>query len=308
MKKILITEFMEQESVDIISDAFDVIYDSTLHENLESLSSQIAAVDAVIVRNKTQLTEALLLKAKNLTFVGRLGVGLDNIDTEFCSNNNIFVQPATGMNADSVAEYVIACSLSLLKNIPISHSGTVSGQWPRTSVESRELGGKTLGLLGFGVIGKKVSRLAQVFGAKVIAYDPFVISSDADNLGVTLTSQEELFRLSDVISIHLPLTDETRGLMNSSSFNKMKKTPIIINSSRGSIINENDLLKAYKEKLIGGFALDVYNTEPVIAEFYKEITSSMNCILTPHTSGVTVESNIRVSQFIAEKVVKFLSD
>jgi (S)-sulfolactate dehydrogenase len=308
MKKILITEFMEQESVDIISDAFDVIYDPTLHENLESLSSQIAAVDAVIVRNKTQLTEALLLKAKKLTFVGRLGVGLDNIDTEFCSNNNIFVQPATGMNADSVAEYVIACSLSLLKNIPISHSGTVSGQWPRTSVESRELGGKTLGLLGFGVIGKKVSRLAQVFGAKVIAYDPFVISSDADNLGVTLTSQEELFRLSDVISIHLPLTDETRGLMNSSSFNKMKKTPIIINSSRGSIINENDLLKAYKEKLIGGFALDVYNTEPVIAEFYKEITSSMNCILTPHTSGVTVESNIRVSQFIAEKVVKFLSD
>jgi (S)-sulfolactate dehydrogenase len=308
MKKILITEFMEQESVDIISDAFDVIYDPTLHENLESISSQIAAVDAVIVRNKTQLTEALLLKAKNLTFVGRLGVGLDNIDTEFCSNNNIFVQPATGMNADSVAEYVIACSLSLLKNIPISHSGTVSGQWPRTSVESRELGGKTLGLLGFGVIGKKVSRLAQVFGAKVIAYDPFVISSDADNLGVTLTSQEELFRLSDVISIHLPLTDETRGLMNSSSFNKMKKTPIIINSSRGSIINENDLLKAYKEKLIGGFALDVYNTEPVIAEFYKEITSSMNCILTPHTSGVTVESNIRVSQFIAEKVVKFLSD
>tara|TARA_B110000093_G_scaffold178961_1_gene218319 strand:+ start:221 stop:1147 length:927 start_codon:yes stop_codon:yes gene_type:complete len=308
MKKILITEFMEQESVDIISDAFDVIYDPTLHENLESLSSQIAAVDAVIVRNKTQLTEALLLKAKNLTFVGRLGVGLDNIDTEFCSNNNIFVQPATGMNADSVAEYVIACSLSLLKNIPISHSGTVSGQWPRTSVESRELGGKTLGLLGFGVIGKKVSRLAQVFGAKVIAYDPFVISSDADNLGVTLTSQEELFRLSDVISIHLPLTDETRGLMNSGSFNKMKKTPIIINSSRGSIINENDLLKAYKEKLIGGFALDVYNTEPVTAEFYKEITSSMNCILTPHTSGVTVESNIRVSQFIAEKVVKFLSD
>lgn len=308
MKKILITEFMEQESVDIISDAFDVIYDPTLHENLESLSSQIAAVDAVIVRNKTQLTEALLLKAKNLTFVGRLGVGLDNIDTKFCSNNNIFVQPATGMNADSVAEYVIACSLSLLKNIPISHSGTVSGQWPRTSVESRELGGKTLGLLGFGVIGKKVSRLAQVFGAKVIAYDPFVISSDADNLGVTLTSQEELFRLSDVISIHLPLTDETRDLMNLSSFNKMKKSPIVINSSRGSIVNEEDLLKAYNENLINGFALDVYNSEPIKEKLYKEITSSMNCILTPHTSGVTAESNVRVSQFIADKVINFLAD
>ena len=308
MKKILITEFMEQESVDIISDAFDVIYDPTLHENLESLSSQIAAVDAVIVRNKTQLTEALLLKAKNLTFVGRLGVGLDNIDTKFCSNNNIFVQPATGMNADSVAEYVIACSLSLLKNIPISHNGTVSGQWPRTSIKSRELGGKTLGLLGFGVIGKKVSRLAQVFGANVIAYDPFVSLSDADSLGVTLTTQDELFRLSDVISIHLPLTDETRNLMNLSSFNKMKKSPIVINSSRGSIVNEEDLLKAYNENLINGFALDVYNSEPIKEKLYKEITSSMNCILTPHTSGVTAESNVRVSQFIADKVVNFLAD
>ena len=308
MKKILITEFMEQESVDIISDAFDVIYDPTLHENLESLSSQIAAVDAVIVRNKTQLTEALLLMAKNLTFVGRLGVGLDNIDTEFCSNNNIFVQPATGMNADSVAEYVIACSLSLLKNIPISHNGTVSGQWPRTSIKSRELGGKTLGLLGFGVIGKKVSRLAQVFGANVIAYDPFVSLSDADSLGVTLTTQDELFRLSDVISIHLPLTDETRDLMNLSSFNKMKKSPIVINSSRGSIVNEEDLLKAYNENLINGFALDVYNSEPIKEKLYKEITSSMNCILTPHTSGVTAESNVRVSQFIADKVINFLAD
>ncbi len=308
MKKILITEFMEQESVDIISYAFDVIYDPTLHENLESLSSQIASVDAVIVRNKTQLTEALLLKAKNLTFVGRLGVGLDNIDTDFCSKNNIFVQPATGMNADSVAEYVIACSLSLLKNIPISHNGTVSGQWPRTSIKSRELGGKTLGLLGFGVIGKKVSRLAQVFGANVIAYDPFVSSSDAESLDVTLTTQDEIFRLSDVISIHLPLTDETRDLMNLSSFNKMKKSPIIINSSRGSIVNEEDLLKAYNENLINGFALDVYNSEPIKEKLYKEITSSMNCILTPHTSGVTVESNVRVSQFIADKVINFLAD
>ena len=308
MKKILITEFMEQESVDIISDAFDVIYDPTLHENLESLSSQIASVDAVIVRNKTQLTEALLLKAKNLTFVGRLGVGLDNIDTDFCSKNNIFVQPATGMNADSVAEYVIACSLSLLKNIPISHNGTVSGQWPRTSIKSRELGGKTLGLLGFGVIGKKVSRLAQVFGANVIAYDPFVSASDAESLGVTLTTQDEIFRLSDVISIHLPLTDETRDLMNLSSFNKMKKSPIVINSSRGSIVNEEDLLKAYNENLINGFALDVYNSEPIKEKLYKEITSSMNCILTPHTSGVTVESNVRVSQFIADKVINFLAD
>ena len=306
MKKVLITEFMEQDSVDKMSENFDVTYDTSLHENQAKLSSLIVNTDAVIVRNKTQLTEDLLSKADQLTFVGRLGVGLDNIDTDYCSNNGIFVQPATGMNADSVAEYVITCSLSLLKNIPIAHHGTSSGQWPRTSIESRELGGKTLGLLGFGVIGKKVSRLAQVFGAKVIAYDPFVPESEASKYNVSLVKQEDLFGLSDVISIHLPLTDQTRDLINSRSFNLMKQNPIIINSSRGSIVNEKDLLQAYSEKIINGFALDVYSSEPVEEDFYKHISNSMNCILTPHNSGVTTESNVRVSQFIAEKTINFL--
>lgn len=306
MKKVLITEFMEQDSVDKMSENFDVTYDTSLHENQAKLSSLISNTDAVIVRNKTQLTEDLLSKAEQLTFVGRLGVGLDNIDTDYCSNNGIFVQPATGMNADSVAEYVITCSLSLLKNIPIAHHGTSSGQWPRTSIESRELGRKTLGLLGFGVIGKKVSRLAQVFGAKVIAYDPFVKESEASKHNVSLVKQEDLFDLSDVISIHLPLTDQTRDLINARSFNLMKQNPIIINSSRGSIVNEKDLLQAYSEKIISGFALDVYSSEPVEEDFYKHISNSMNCILTPHNSGVTTESNVRVSQFIAEKTINFL--
>ena len=306
MKKVLITEFMEQDSVDKMSENFDVTYDTSLHENQAKLSSLIVNTDAVIVRNKTQLTEDLLSKADQLTFVGRLGVGLDNIDTDYCSNNGIFVQPATGMNADSVAEYVITCSLSLLKNIPIAHHGTSSGQWPRTSIESRELGRKTLGLLGFGVIGKKVSRLAQVFGAKVIAYDPFVKESEASKHNVSLVKQEDLFDLSDVISIHLPLTDQTRDLINARSFNLMKQNPIIINSSRGSIVNEKDLLQAYSEKIISGFALDVYSSEPVEEDFYKHISNSMNCILTPHNSGVTTESNVRVSQFIAEKTINFL--
>ena len=306
MKKVLITEFMEQDSVDKMSENFDVTYDTSLHENQAKLSSLIVNTDAVIVRNKTQLTEDLLSKADQLTFVGRLGVGLDNIDTDYCSNNGIFVQPATGMNADSVAEYVITCSLSLLKNIPIAHHGTSSGQWPRTSIESRELGRKTLGLLGFGVIGKKVSRLAQVFGAKVIAYDPFVPESEASKHNVSLVKQEDLFALSDVISIHLPLTYQTRDLINARSFNLMKQNPIIINSSRGSIVNEKDLLRAYSEKIISGFALDVYISEPVEEDFYKHISNSMNCILTPHNSGVTTESNVRVSQFIAEKTINFL--
>ena len=307
MKKILITEFMEQESVDKISEHFDVIYDSNLYESYEKLSSQIVDADAVIVRNKTQLTESLLTLAKNLSFVGRLGVGLDNIDTDFCSNHNIFVQPASGMNADSVAEYVLTCALSLLKNIPIAHTGTASGEWPRTSIKSRELGGKTLGILGFGVIGKKVSRLAQIFGAEVIAYDPFIPDIEAQQHNVSLVDQSKVFESSDVISIHLPLTNDTHDLINQQSFKLMKKTPIVINSSRGAIVNEFDLLIAYKDNLISGFALDVYSSEPVDKAFYKEINNTMNCILTPHNSGVTSESNVRVSQFIAEKTIDFFT-
>ena len=148
--------------------------------------------------------------------------------------------------------------------------------------------------------------MAQVFGAEVIAYDPFVQKSDVSEFNISLVEQEKLFSLSDVISIHLPLTNDTRDLINENSFNLMKRNPIIINSSRGSIVNEIDLIKAYSQNVISGFALDVYSSEPVQEEFYKQISNSMNCILTPHNSGVTSESNVRVSQFIAEKTIDFL--
>jgi len=305
MKKILITEFMEQNSINFIAKKFDITYNPKLCENVKNLISQIHLFDAIIVRNKTQVNESVLQKARNLRFIGRLGVGLDNIDTSFCEKNNIFVQPATGMNADSVAEYVMNCTLSLLKNIPLLHQGTITGQWPRNSIESRELQGKTIGLLGFGIIGKKVSKLAKAFGSKIIACDPFVPSSTERKYNISLVEQQEIFETADVITIHLPLNNETKDLLNYSSFSLMKKKPIIINSSRGSIVNERDLIRAYKENLINGFALDVFESEPIKEIFYKKINNTMNCILTPHVAGVTNESNTRVSQFIAEKLIKF---
>jgi len=186
MKKILITEFMEQDSVNKISEQFDVNYDPSLHENIEELSSQIASVCDVAIVGLDKITGEVIAQVPNLKAISKYGVGLDNIDTDYCSDKNIVVQPATGMNADSVAEYVISCSLSLLKNIPLAHQGTVSGKWPRTSIKSRELQGKTIGLLGFGVIGKKVSMLAQAFGSKIVAYDPYIPQSDAEKYNISL--------------------------------------------------------------------------------------------------------------------------
>ena len=303
--KILITEFMEVKCVEVLKINFDVTVDHDLSANSNELKKIINKFDALIVRNKTQVKKEVLEKATNLKFIGRLGVGLDNIDTDYCKSNNIYVQPATGMNADSVAEYVINTSLSLLKNLPLMHQETSIGNWPRTSISSKELQGKTIGLLGFGLIAKKVSILAKVFNAKIIAYDPFIDSSVGNKFDVKLLDIKEIFQLADIISIHLPLNVNTKNLLNYEVFKKMLKQPIIINSSRGSIINEEDLLRAYDDKLISGFALDVYDNEPVQKTFLNSIKSNTNCILTPHIAGVTEESNTRVSEFIANSVKEF---
>ena len=303
--KILITEFMEDKSVEMLKRNFDVTVDKSLSLNHNELKKIISNFDILIVRNKTQVNKEILKNASSLKFIGRLGVGLDNIDTEYCRNNNIHVQPATGMNADSVAEYVINSSLSLLKNVPLMHQETSLGNWPRTSISSRELNGKIFGLMGFGLIAKKVSTLAKIFNAHIIAYDPFIDSSIANKFNIKLVDMHEIFEKADVISIHLPLTPTTKNLLNYDAFTKMKKQPIIINSSRGSIINEDDLLRSYDEKLISGFALDVYETEPAPKIFLNSIKDNTNCILTPHIAGVTEESNIRVSDFIANSVKEF---
>tara|TARA_B100000700_G_scaffold102322_1_gene115400 strand:+ start:2261 stop:3184 length:924 start_codon:yes stop_codon:yes gene_type:complete len=306
MKKVLITEFMNQNSINVLKKNFNVTYDKNLWRNKKKIENIIYKYDAIIVRNKTQLNETLLKKTNNLKFIGRLGVGLDNINTKHCKKEKIYVQPATGMNADSVAEYVIGSSLYLIKNIPLLHDGTIKGLWPRTLINSRELNGKVLGLLGFGTIGKKVCKLAKNFGAKVVAFDPYINKSIQKKFNIKLLSFKKLIKTSDIISIHLPLNKNTENLIKSNTYSLMKKKPLIINSSRGSILNENDLIKAYKKNLISGFAIDVFKKEPVEKNFYKKINKSINCIITPHIAGVTKESNIRVSDFIVKKLIKFL--
>lgn len=307
MTKILITEFINQNSLDNLKKKFEVLYDEKLCENKIELEKTIKDYDALIVRNKTQVNSEVLKNASNLKFIGRLGVGLDNIDTENCKVKNIHVQPATGMNADSVAEYVLSSSMSLVKKIPMFHAGTVKGEWPRTTIKSEEINQKCIGVIGFGTIGKKVAEYALKNKLTVLAYDPYLAELNEKEIKIKLSNLKEIFEKSDIISLHLPLTEETKNLINKSTFSQMKNKPIIINTSRGSIINENDLIDAYHNDLISGFALDVFENEPIKSEFYKKISSDMNCILTPHISGVTTESNIRVSDFIVKKTTEFFN-
>ncbi len=307
MTKILITEFINQDSLDNLKKNFDVLYNEQLCENKIELEKIIKDYDGLIVRNKTQLNSDLLKNTSILKFIGRLGVGLDNIDTEYCKSKNIHVQPATGMNADSVAEYVVSSSMSLIKKIPMFHNGTIKGEWPRTTIKSTEIKQKNLGIIGFGTIGKKVAEYSLKNGLKILAYDPYVKEINDKEIDAKLSSLNEIYEKSDIISIHLPLTDETKNIINKSSFSQMKNKPIIINTSRGGIINESDLIEAYHKNIISGFALDVFEKEPIESEFYNKIKPGMNCILTPHISGVTTESNIRVSDFIVKKITDFFN-
>jgi phosphoglycerate dehydrogenase-like enzyme len=308
MTNILITEFIDSQSLQNINKEFNVIYKKDAWQNRDYLEKEIHNFDGIIIRNKTNLDESILKKAVNLKFIGRLGVGLDNINTKYCNKNNIFVQPATGMNADSVAEYVINSSLILLKKTLIVSEQTRKGNWPRNTIVTNELKGKTLGLIGFGYIAKKVFKLANSFDVSIITYDPFISSEQIESFSIKKVSFNEILKLSDIISIHVPLSEENKYMFNNQVFSKMEKKPIIINSSRGGIINEKDLLDAYSNNIISGFALDVFENEPIDEEFYKNISKNMNCILTPHTAGVTEESNTRVSDFIIDTTNKFFQN
>ena len=304
MIKILITEFINDNSLQNLKKNFEVHYDEKLWNQAENLIKFIQNFDGLIVRNKTKVTKDLLDNAGNLKFIGRLGVGLDNIDTEYCKNKKIHVQPATGMNADSVVEYVVSSSLSLIKKIPLFNNGTIKGEWPRTKIKSEEINGKTLGLIGYGSIGKKVSKYCSNLGLNIIAHDPYLKDQTNEN-NAKFVELNQIYEMSDIISLHLPLTDLTKNLINKVSFSNMKQNPIIINTSRGSIINEDDLIDAYNNNLISGFALDVFENEPIQDSLYNKINESMNCILTPHISGITSQSNERVCNFIANRTVEF---
>ena len=308
MKKILITEFMDQSALDDLKSIFEVTFDPNLWRDKISILKFSKDTEGIIIRNKTKLSKEILSEFSKLKFIGRLGVGLDNIDMDYCSEKKIKVQPASGLNADSVAEYVIQAALSLLKKIPLLHQKTVKGSWPRNSFTLNEIQGKTFGFIGFGEIAKKVFKRLEPFGVHCVAYDPYIDKNSLAEFKIELIDFEKLLQLSNIISIHLPLTNETKELINKDTFKKMTKSPIIINTSRGSIINEYDLLEAYRENLITGFALDVYDQEPVEKKFYDQISNDMNCILTPHIAGVTEESNFRVSKYIAESTIKFFKN
>ena len=239
--------------------------------------------------------------------VGRLGVGLDNIDVPACEARGITVIAATGANALSVAEYVITSAMLLLRGAFASTTAVATGQWPRNALgNGRETAGKTLGIIGFGSIGQLTARLARGLGMQVIAFDA-MLGADApvyQESGVACATLQDLVTQSDVITLHVPLVDSTRGLFDAGRIAAMKPGAILINTSRGHIVDLQAVAAALRLGHLGGAAMDVFDTEPLQAN--EALLNCPNLLLTPHISGVSLESNERVSLLIADKVLEAL--
>jgi (S)-sulfolactate dehydrogenase len=306
--RIVISEFMDAPAVEALRGRFEVDYRPKLVDDPAALEAALGGVDAWIVRNRTQVRGALLEAAGRLRVVGRLGVGLDNIDVPACESRGIEVIAASGANAESVAEYVVTAAMMLLRGAYFSTRAVEAGTWPRQMLsQGREASGKVLGIVGFGNIGRLTALKAAALGMKVVGHDPEVPASDAvwASSGVGRRDLVALLEESDVVSLHIPLTPQTRGLLDRARLSRMKKGAIVINTARGGIIDEAALAAMLREGTLGGAALDVFDNEPLAAG--SPLVGAPRLLLTPHIAGVTLESNERVSALIADRVAQALA-
>jgi D-3-phosphoglycerate dehydrogenase len=268
------------------------------------LVPMVGEVVAMVVRSETKVTRKVIEAARQLRVVGRAGVGVDNIDVEAATQRGVVVMNTPGGNTVSTAELSFAMILSLARKVPQAHDSMTAGKWDRKQFQGTELSGKTLGVLGMGRIGGEVARRALAFGMKVLAYDPFLPESRARALGADLVDLDTVYRDADFITVHMPVTEQTRGMLNAAAFAKMKPKVCLVNCARGEIIVENDLLAALNSGKVAAVALDVYATEPLpeTHPFRKHPAIT----LTPHLGASTREAQDKCGLEVAEVVAGYL--
>lgn len=308
MADVLISEFMDESAAAELIAEYDVHWDPTLWSKRDELMAQIREARAIIVRNATQVDAELLANARALKVVARMGVGLDNIDVDACRSRDIEVCPSIGANALSVAEYVITAALVLLRGQAFrSTARLVNGEWPRESLaRGVELSGRTIGIIGFGSIGQVTGEKARAVGMNVIAYDAMLPADAPAWQGVKRTDLASLIGEADVVSLHCPLTPETRDLIGPDEMARMQPGAILINSARGGIVNEAACAAALRSGHLGGAALDTFDREPIEPAVGALFAGLDNVILTPHIAGVTVEANRRIADVAVVNVRRIL--
>ncbi len=306
--KILISDKLQEEGIKIFQDnGFDVVKNFTITN--DELKKEIGEYDGIVVRSRTKLTAAVLENAKNLKVIGRAGVGLDNIDREKAAELNVEVLNTPEAPSVSVAELALGLMFTLARHISNADRTMHIGEWNKSQYLGYTLKGKKLGLVGFGNIAKELAKRALVLGMNVGVYSRFSKGpkaiEEAKQIGCNIYSSiDELLQDAQVISLHLPATPKTENIINESKLKLMKENSIIINTARGKLIDDRALLKALKNKEIGGAALDVYKEEPLKEKELWEFEG--NLILTPHIGSQTKETQVQAAVMIAEKMSDFL--
>jgi D-3-phosphoglycerate dehydrogenase / 2-oxoglutarate reductase len=298
MARILVTEEIADGGLDRLRAAgHDVDVQLGLSE--DELLGAVPGAHALIIRSATDVTDAVLAAGGDLMVVGRAGIGLDNVDVDSATTRGVMVVNAPQSNIVSAAEHTMALLMALARNVPQAHAALVQGRWERSRWEGVELADKTLGIVGLGRIGKLVADRAKGFGMRLVAYDPFVSEDRAKKMGVELLALDQVVAESDFLTVHLPKTPETLGLINRDLLLKAKPTLRVVNVARGGIVDEGDLAECLREGIIAGAALDVFSTEPMTESPLFEIDS---VIVTPHLGASTREAQDKAGETIASMV------
>jgi D-3-phosphoglycerate dehydrogenase len=300
--RVLIADPISKSGIETLSKYCEVDVKTGLSK--EDLLKIIPYYDALVVRSETKVDRDVISAGKNLKIIGRAGVGVDNIDVDSATERGIIVVNAPEGNTISACEHTFALMLSLARNIPDANASLKRGEWKRKEFIGVELYGKTLGVIGLGRIGLAVSQRALSFGMEVIGYDPYISKERITEMGIKPVSLDELYANSDFITIHTPLTADTKNLIDRSAFLKMKRGVRIINCARGGIINEQDLIWAIEEGIVAGAAIDVFEKEPPPSD--SPILKNSKIIVTPHLGASTVEAQERVAQIVIEDILRML--
>ncbi|HEX7477967.1 MAG TPA: phosphoglycerate dehydrogenase [Polyangiales bacterium] len=303
--KVLVSDKLSESGLQVLKAAPGIVVDYKPGLSEDELAAAIGEYDALVIRSGSKVTAKVIAKADNLRVIGRAGIGVDNVDVPAASRRGIIVMNTPTGNAVTTAEHAISLLMSLARKVPQATASMRAGKWEKNKFEGKEIAGKTLGIVGMGNIGRIVADRAHGLKLNVIAFDPVLTHDKASSLGIELVPIEQIFTRSDFVTIHAPLTPETKNLFNKDSFAKMKKGALLVNAARGGIVNEQDLEVALKEGKIAGAALDVFEKEPVNPE--HPLLKLDNVICTPHLGASTGEAQDRVALEIAEQVADYLT-
>jgi D-3-phosphoglycerate dehydrogenase / 2-oxoglutarate reductase len=298
--RVVVTDRVDPAGLQALADS-DTIELVTIDDSAsDAFTDALATADALIVRSATKVSRQLLEAAPKLKAVGRAGVGVDNVDIPAATEKGVAVFNAAGGNTIAAAELTMALLISVARRIPAAEASMRAGRWERSEFKGVELRGKTMGLIGAGRIGSEVAIRCMAFDMHVIAYDPYLSPTRADELGIEMVGFKKVLKRSDFISIHVPLTAETAGIVDAPALAKMKPSAFVVNSSRGGVVDEAALARALHDGVIAGAALDVYETEPLPED--SPLRDAPNLVLTPHLGASTEEAQVGVAREVAQKI------